>query len=105
MAATMSKKSKKENLEKMRICYAGRCGKKRKTALIDEFGEVAGHNRKHGIQFLTGNRGIKKSGGCPGEKSRLSPNGAFPLLVWIHSNNVSRNSSHFPPSHFPHSTR
>jgi len=36
----MSKKSKKEYLEKMRIRYAGGSGKKGKTVLIDEFCEV-----------------------------------------------------------------
>ena len=34
---------------------------------------------------------------CPGEKSNLSLNGAFPLSVCIHANNVSQISSHLAP--------
>ena len=48
MAVTMSKKSKKEYLEKMRIRHAGRSGKKGKTVLIDEFCEVTGHDENMG---------------------------------------------------------
>ncbi|MDA7680445.1 hypothetical protein N8633_01510, partial [bacterium] len=62
----MSKKSKKEYLEKMRIRYAGRSGKKGKTALIDEFCEVTGHDRKYGIKLLTRNRGVEGNGGAKG---------------------------------------
>ena len=66
MGVTMSKKSKKEYLEKMRIRYAGRSGKKGKTALIDEFCEVTGHDRKYGVKLLTRNRGVEGNGGAKG---------------------------------------
>jgi len=50
MAVTMSKMSKKEYPEKRRIRYAGRRGKKGKTALIDELYEVTGPSPKSIVQ-------------------------------------------------------
>ena len=56
MDVTMSQNSKNEYLKKMRWRYARRTGKAGKSALIDEFCEVCGYERKYAIKLLGGRR-------------------------------------------------
>lgn len=56
MAATMSRKSRDEYLEKMRERYARWRGKQARSRLLSEFCEVTRHERKYAIKLLGGRR-------------------------------------------------
>ena len=70
----MSQNSKKEYLEKMRWRYARRTTKQGRGALISEFCEVTGHERKYAIKLLGHNRGPRK--GPPVKAGRKARYGA-----------------------------
>ena len=52
MAATMSRKTRDEYLEKMRERYARWRGKQARSQLLTEFCEVTGHERKYATKLL-----------------------------------------------------
>jgi hypothetical protein len=56
MAATMSRRSRDEYLLKMRGRYARMEAKRARGALLDEFCEVTGHERKYATKLLGGRR-------------------------------------------------
>ncbi len=62
MAKTMSRESRDEYLEKMRERYRRRAGKGARSALLDEFCEVTGHERKYANKLLRAQRGPKRRG-------------------------------------------
>ena len=64
MAKTMSRSSRDEYLEKMRDRYRRRPGKAARSALLDEFCEVTGHERKYANKLLRRQRGPKRRGGA-----------------------------------------
>lgn len=52
MAATMSRNTRDEYLEKMRERYTRMSGKQARSRLLDEFCEVSGHERKYATKLL-----------------------------------------------------
>ena len=68
MAATMSHQARDEYLEKMRERYARRPGRQARSALLDEFCTVTGHERKYATKLLGGQR--RKT---PGQTRRGRP--------------------------------
>lgn len=66
MAKTMSRNTRNEYLERMRERYSRRSGKAARSALLDEFCAVTGHERKYANKLLRRRRGP----GRVGEKKR-----------------------------------
>ena len=62
MAKTMSRDSRDEYLEKMRERYRRRPAKAARSALLDEFCVVTGHERKYANKLLRRQRGPKRRG-------------------------------------------
>jgi len=67
----MSKKSRREYTEKMRMRYQQMTGKRARSKLLDEYCEVTGHDRKYTNKLLLGLRGA----GPPGKAGRKSTYG------------------------------
>ena len=67
----MSKKSRREYTEKMRMRYQQMTGKRARSKLLDEYCEVTGHDRKYANKLLLGLRGA----GPPGKAGRKSTYG------------------------------
>ena len=63
MAKTMSQTTRDEYLEKMRDRYRRRTGKRARSALLDEFCAVTGHERKYANKLLRRQRGPNRRGG------------------------------------------
>ncbi len=57
MAATTSRNTRDEYLEKMRCRYRRHPGKAAKAKLLDEFCQNSGHERKYASKLLAGRRG------------------------------------------------
>ncbi len=72
MAKTMSRNTRDEYLEKMRERYRRRPAKSARNALLDEFCEVTGHERKYANKLLRRLRGPGRRGASAGKK-RGSP--------------------------------
>jgi hypothetical protein len=62
MSKRMSRSTRNEYLEKMRCRYRRYSGKKGRSALITEFCEVTGHERKYAIKLLRRQRGPGRKG-------------------------------------------
>lgn len=58
----MSQQTKQELVERMKVRYA-RMGRRGKSRMLDEFGALTGHSRKHAIKLLRGTRGRKRPAG------------------------------------------
>ncbi len=72
MAKTMSRNTRNEYLEKMRERYQRRPAKAARNALLNEFCEVTGHERKYANKLLRRLRGPGRRGASAGKK-RGSP--------------------------------
>ncbi|MFQ3168114.1 MAG: hypothetical protein ACI8QI_000652, partial [Limisphaerales bacterium] len=58
----MSKKSRREYTEKMRMRYQQMTGKRARSKLLDEYCEVTGHDRKYTNKLLLRLRGAGPPG-------------------------------------------
>jgi len=72
-AMEMSRESVTEYTEKMRGRYARMTGRKARGALLDEYTEVTGHERKYAIKVLGGHRRKAGRKGRPGRKQGFGP--------------------------------
>ena len=68
MAKTMSQPTRDEYLKTMSDRYERFTGKAAKTALLDEFCEVTGHERKYAIKLLKKSRGPYRKRTTPAPK-------------------------------------
>lgn len=69
----MSRESVTEYTEKMRGRYARMTGRKARGALLDEYTEVTGHERKYAIKVLGGKRRVAGTGRRAGRKRSFGP--------------------------------
>jgi len=64
----MSKKSRREYMEKMRMRYQQKTGKRARSRLLDECCEATGHDRKCANKQLLGVRGHEKRPKTPRQR-------------------------------------
>ena len=90
MAKTMSQNTRNEYLETMRSRYHRRTGKLAKTALLDEFCTVTGHERKYATKLLRRQRGPNRKRKWAGERRGIEATYGADVIevlftIWKHS--------------------